>query len=311
MHKNFTRISLIIFSLFFACNNILYATTLSSSSTVTLTATVSGQNVPTPPVSNYSIAGGGVILSPQSGSDMAIFRGIVYPGSIITLLKNGFIETETPANLDGTFEIHIKNTKPGTYNFSLRAEDSNHIRSVFDSYTVYLFKDITTIISKIFIPPTISSDKEEVKQGNQIIFFGQSAPKADIIISIIYNNKETIKRTTSTSDGHWIFILDTADFNYGKYYIKARSEIKNDLSLYSNEILFTVGDKDVFRNGYSASFLKKMIGDFNNDYKVNIIDFSIMVFWYKRNIFPPEIDLNNDGKVDLTDLSILAYYWTG
>jgi hypothetical protein len=44
---------------------------------------------------------------------------------------------------------------------------------------------------------------------------------------------------------------------------------------------------------------------------VNILDFSIMAFWYKRLGFPAKVDLNTDNKVNLTDLSILAYCWTG
>lgn len=54
-------------------------------------------------------------------------------------------------------------------------------------------------------------------------------------------------------------------------------------------------------------------GDFNNDTKVNIADFSILAYWYKRPLTPVAIrqciDLNNDGKITLADFSILAYYW--
>jgi hypothetical protein len=49
----------------------------------------------------------------------------------------------------------------------------------------------------------------------------------------------------------------------------------------------------------------------NNDKQVNLVDFSIAAYWYKRPSPPANIDLNSDGKVDLVDFSIMAYYWTG
>ena len=57
-------------------------------------------------------------------------------------------------------------------------------------------------------------------------------------------------------------------------------------------------------------------GDLNSDKKVNIVDFSIAAYWYKRTISAEfaakeRERLNGDGKVNLVDFSILAYYWTG
>ena len=55
-------------------------------------------------------------------------------------------------------------------------------------------------------------------------------------------------------------------------------------------------------------------GDINHDCKVDIIDFSILAYWYKRPLtaaaLAEGVDLNGDGKVTLADFSILAYYWS-
>jgi hypothetical protein len=56
---------------------------------------------------------------------------------------------------------------------------------------------------------------------------------------------------------------------------------------------------------------KKERSDINGDGRINIVDFSVSAYWYKRPNPPKSIDLNDDGKVDLTDFSIMAYYWTG
>ena len=51
--------------------------------------------------------------------------------------------------------------------------------------------------------------------------------------------------------------------------------------------------------------------DFNCDGKVNSIDFSILLYFWKSK--PPfknqYVDINKDGKVDSVDFSILLYEW--
>jgi hypothetical protein len=51
--------------------------------------------------------------------------------------------------------------------------------------------------------------------------------------------------------------------------------------------------------------------DFNGDNKVNSIDFSILLYFWKSK--PPfknqYVDLNKDGKIDSIDFSILLYEW--
>lgn len=58
---------------------------------------------------------------------------------------------------------------------------------------------------------------------------------------------------------------------------------------------------------------RKLKGDFNCSKKVDLQDFSILAYWFKRPLTSAAItlgvDLNRDGKVTLADFSILAYYW--
>jgi hypothetical protein len=49
--------------------------------------------------------------------------------------------------------------------------------------------------------------------------------------------------------------------------------------------------------------------DYNCDGFVNIVDFSILIYWFDRMPVPPEIDLTQDDRVDLRDFSVMAYYW--
>jgi hypothetical protein len=49
--------------------------------------------------------------------------------------------------------------------------------------------------------------------------------------------------------------------------------------------------------------------DLNQDGKVNLIDFSILLYYWGTN--NPCADQNQDGIVNLVDFSIMMYYWTG
>ena len=62
-----------------------------------------------------------------------------------------------------------------------------------------------------------------------------------------------------------------------------------------------VGERDI------PQTLKR--ADFNSDGKVNLVDFSILLFNW--NTADTGTDLNSDGRVNLTDFSILLFNWTG
>jgi len=66
------------------------------------------------------------------------------------------------------------------------------------------------------------------------------------------------------------------------------------------------------------------IADLNADGRINLIDASILFYWWAKPVTPYALaaisktsfdfaspDINNDTKVDIIDLSILLYYWTG
>lgn len=308
---NFLRVNFFCFCvLFLSCVGVYAQTTTNPLTTdITITAVVLAAPAPIP--SPYFPPQPGPINMSES-ADMIVFRGVAYPGSVVSILKNGSIVADSPANSDGTFEVRLKNVNPGTYSFGVRAEDIEHLKSKMTLLTVFLSTGVVTIVDGIFIPPTITSDKVEVKKGDRITFMGRSAPHAEVRLSINSSTGlEVLKRASSSSSGAWSFDVDSAIFSAGDYDVKARSITEEDVSLYSDSISFRVGSVNRLRTKISelTGFRKKC--DLNNDSRVNLLDFSIMAFWYKRLGFPAKVDLNTDNKINLTDLSILAYCWTG
>ncbi len=276
---------------------------------ITISATVlqGPTNTPTPPSSTPSNTGATTQIV---SLDDVIFKGAAYPGSIVSLLKNGTVVAEIPAADNGTFDIRIRDLTPGTYSFGIRAQDGNGLQSKVLTFTVYVSSLVATTIDGIFIPPTITSDKIEVMKGNTVTFTGKSAPNAEVRLSFLARY-ELLRKTRSDSTGAWFFELDSSLLDAGDYEAKARSLTSQNLSPYSDAIFFRVGDTNRARPKSSllSGFRKKC--DLNNDNRVNLLDFSIMAFWYKRVSFPPKVDLNTDKQVNLTDLSILAFCWTG
>lgn len=256
--------------------------------------------------------GGGEAYIPPAPETKVIFSGRAYPKSTVTLLKDAQIAATTIAGVDANFQMSISGLSAGNYIFALYSEDKDGRRSSLLTFPVSVTAGATTNVSGIFIAPTIDVDKSEVKRGDNIAIFGQSAPQADIVISVS-SEEEYFAKTISDRDGIYLHNVDTTILDYGVHYTKSKASIGNLLiSSYGQVISFKVGTITVLKE------IKPEIskGDLNNDNRVNLVDFSIAAFWYKRTIsaefkLKEAERLNGDGKVDLVDFSIMAYYWTG
>jgi len=194
--------------------------------------------------------------------------------------------------------------------------DSEGRRSITYSFTTNVPKDQAVTISDIIIPPTIGADKAQVKFGNDIKFFGAAYPNSQI--NVIINSEQVFAdQATSSRFGLWNYTLNSANLETGEHVTKSQAVIAKSLvSGFSESLAFRVGDTDVLFGKLLAPLRpapacgKK--GDINSDGKVNIVDFSIMLFfWNQRNPQNPCADINGDGIVNLFDFSIMLYYWTG
>ena len=94
--------------------------------------------------------------------------------------------------------------------------------------------------------------------------------------------------------------LSEEEFHSAKAQFRTVSEGNIISSAFSQTLSFYVGVK-----GEGRAF----VADLNQDKKVNLVDFSILLFYW--GTATPLADLNQDKKVNLTDVSILLFYWTG
>jgi len=228
----------------------------------------------------------------------------------VTVLKDGQKAITTIAGPDAVFDIALTGLAAGNYIFSVYGEDSKGRRSTAFTFSIEINKGATTNISGVFIAPTIDVDKSQVKRGENVVIFGQSAPEAEVTIAV-NSEEEFFEKTRADENGIYLYNFDSSVLAKGNHYTKSKAMVAGGVSSYSEVIGFVVGDKSIIKA--APGFLK---GDLNNDNRVNLVDFSIAAYWYKRPI-SPELELkeaerlNGDDKIDLVDFSIMAFYWTG
>jgi len=249
--------------------------------------------------------GGGGGYTPPSETKV-IFTGRAYPKSTVTLLKDAQIVATTIAGSDANFQISLTNISAGSYIFSVYSEDDKGNRSSLLTFPLSVTSGVTTNVSGIFISPTIDVDKSEIKKGELVKIFGQAIPNSDVTV-IINSEEEIYGKTKADKIGAYLYNLDTVQLDTGDHLAKSRATLEEEISPLSKAVSFKVGTKTVLKE--TIKIPEK--GDLNGDKRVNLIDFSITAYWYKRPSPPATVDLNGDGKVTLVDFSIMAYYWTG
>ncbi len=263
----------------------------------------------TPPSSGGGGGGGGGSVTRGA---QVVLSGRAYPKSEITILKDAQIVATTIADDDAHFQVLIKGLSAGTYIFSLYGEDSKGVRSSLLTFPVSVSRGILAKIESIFVAPTLTADKIEVRKGDPVVLFGQSFPISEVTIEVNSAEQHFLK-TKADADGFYLRSFDSSVLELGQHHAKARSSSELEISSQSTAYEFTVGTKNVFADE-SITCSKK--ADLNSDCRVNLVDFSIVAFWYLRTLTPAfsarEIThLNGDGKVNLVDFSIMAFHWTG
>lgn len=254
--------------------------------------------------------GGGGYYAAPAITTTVIFSGKAYPKSTVTLLKDAQIIAATVAGPDAIFETSLTGISSGNYIFSLYGEDDSGNRSSLMTFPLSVTYGSTTNVSGIFIAPTIDIDMSEVKRGDNIAIFGQGVPHGEITIAV-HSGEEHFVKTQADESGAYLYNFDTSPLEFGDHSIRSKAALGNELTPFSKSVSFVVGMSSIPKG--EREVLK---GDVNEDGRVNLVDFSIMAYWYKESLsvefVQKEADyLSGDGIVDLVDFSIAAFYWTG
>jgi hypothetical protein len=243
----------------------------------------------------------------RSGDGRVIINGYAFPGSDIVVLTDGQIAETGRAGSGGKFSVTIDDIARGVYTFGIYAIDDNDVKSTTFSTSFSVQGARTSSLSNINIMPTILVTPDPVDLGDLAFVTGFSIPDATITIEN-QNEKSSASlktfTTTSNGNGEWSIDIDTTGFSRGTYKVHAKAEQDGGVSTgYSDYTYYGVGQEaDV-----------QISADLNRDGSVNLIDFSILLFWWGGDggASDPPADINRDGNVSLTDFSILLFNWTG
>jgi len=244
--------------------------------------------------------GGGWYTSPIVTK--VVLQGKAYPGSIIHILKDGKEITTTKTDSAANFKKEIAEITSGIYTFGLWTEDKDGVKSITYTLTFSVSVNTVTTVSGIFLPPTISLDKTFLPRGGTLNIFGQTIPEVEVEVYVA--SSEVVEKVCADAIGAWLLAFNTAPLDEGEHTTKSRFQLNNEeRSGFGRALSFYIGEKtfpseDIFRKA-----------DFNDDGKINLVDFSIFLMWWEKT--NSQYDLNQDGTVDLADLSIFLCYWTG
>lgn len=272
----------------------------------------------------------------------ATFTGRAYPNAPVTVLRDGSVVARSRADLRGNFSISLDPLPSGFYNFALAAEDSAGRRGASVSLRVEVIAGQTTSIAGIFLPPTLDADHLSVRQGDPLQLFGESYPDAEVAIFLHDElgglQGDIVRNTRADRSGRFRMALDSSELFLSAYSARGRASADGETSSPSAPVFFVVGERTIPKVPGAlppaelipglppgvlppSEIIRERIrrgcairADFNCDGRVDLIDFSILIFWWQKELAAPVrdiVDLTADGRVDLSDFSVLIYYWTG
>ncbi len=246
--------------------------------------------------------------NPGASTASVKLEGTTFPNAKLTLLKDGAVYTTLVASNDGHFNINVNGLAFGNYQFSLYAQDRNGIDSNPYTVTVPVFEAKAYAYTGIVLPPTIKASSLVVSLGQTYTVSGYASAGATILVEV--PGVKLLATGTTDSNGFYSITI-TADLAAGVYQVRTRAQVAATQSLYSKpvQILYYKGiPGEPVPN--PPSQLATCV-DYNKDRRVNLIDFSILLFSFENNNPPASIDCNSDHRIDIKDFSILMYFWTG
>ena len=252
-------------------------------------------------------SGGGSGSSGGSNSDLGdtsiSVTGTAYPNRTVNIILDADSVGSVRADSDGSFDFAI-DTDPGAASMGFWSTDVNGVRSITFNTTFDVTQGAVTNVRGILLPPTIAANNTEINPGDPITFTGQSGP--DKVVHL-YINDDKVAETTADVDGEWTILYETSGLSAAEYLAKARY-VQGGGSLVTESSFSTALSLFIGVDGRAVT-----PSDLNRDGSVNLIDFSILIFWWQTSggDSDPPADINGNGNVGLEDFSILLFNWTG
>jgi len=238
------------------------------------------------------------------GDTLVAINGFAYPSQTVNVLLDGRSVGTVRSDNDGGFEITVESS-PGTATLGLWSTDVFGTQSITFNNTFDVTQGAITNVNGVVLPPTIRVSDQTVDPGDIVTFSGQATPGATLRLYIDDNTSPTT--ATVGADGRWSIDIDTGTLQIAEHIFRAKAvtgsgSLTTESGFSTSLQLFVGVDGQVTRPS-----------DLNRDGFVNLIDFSILIFWWQTDggESDPPADINQNGRVSLEDFSILLFNWTG
>jgi cysteine-rich repeat protein len=249
-------------------------------------------------------SGGGGGASRDLGDTLISVVGRGYPSQTINFLLDTESVGSVRSNSSGDFEF-LTEASPGTATLGVWANDSQGTRSITLNSTFDVTQGAVTNINGVVLPPTIRVGNQNIDPGTQITLSGESVPNS--AVEVVFDDESIVESVTAGGGGAWTLNFSTSRLSIAEHLVRARAIVGTPplttKSSYSSSLQLFVGV-----DGQATT-----PSDLNRDGSVNLIDFSILIFWWQTNAgdSDPSADINGNGNVGLEDFSILLFNWTG
>jgi cysteine-rich repeat protein len=249
-------------------------------------------------------SGGGGGSDAELGDTIINIIGKAYPSVTINFLLDTDTVGTVRSDSGGEFEFAI-DASPGTATLGIWANDGDGNKSITLNSTFDVTQGAITNLNGVILPPTISVQSQNINPGAQIQISGRSVPNSEVQLHI--DDSVLVEFTTADSDGNWSLLFDTSKVSIAEHILRAKS-INGTPPLTTESSFSTSLQLFVGVDGQASQ-----PSDLNRDGFVNLIDFSILIFWWQTagGDSDPPADINSNGSVSLEDFSILLFNWTG
>lgn len=240
----------------------------------------------------------------ELGDTVISIMGRGYPSRTVNFLLDTASVGTVRTNASGQFEFSI-GASPGTATLGVWMTDSSGARSITLNNTFDVTQGAITNINGVIVPPTLRVATQNINPGAVINLMGQAVPGATI--EVHFDDSNPIVTTTSSDTGEWALDFNTSRLSVAEHSVRARS--------------ITGTPPLTTQSGFSST-LQLFVGvdgqsttpsDLSRDGRVNLVDFSILIFWWQTagGESDPPADINGNGRVGLEDFSIMLFNWTG
>jgi cysteine-rich repeat protein len=250
--------------------------------------------------------GGGGGSDRELGTTQVQIAGRAYPSRTVNFLLDSDSIGTAQANSSGVFSFSTE-ASPGTATLGIWSTDISGTKSVTLNTTFDVTQGALTNLNDLVLPPSLKVSATNFNAGQVLTVSGQAIPNAKIDLYIDRNSTSPVASGQAGANGVWSIQYDTARLSNGDHTLRARSVTGTGAltvqSGFSSTLQLFVGV-----NGQSTT-----PSDLSRDGKINLIDFSILIFWWNTNggDSNPPADINGNARVGLEDFSILLFNWTG